>query len=157
LTVAAPEPPISISSSKPTIPTAFATGGAAASADVSMHVHVLPGKAQWAADTTPSGGTSGVPAGTSRILSGRVLYTVGDNHVWQLVVHISGADGQLVQPQCSSINGATPDVGAPTMIGEAPIIVCQGSPGHSGGIFSVALDLTGTVSSDITVTVELIA
>jgi hypothetical protein len=125
---------------------------------MAVHVQVLPGKAQWLADATLSPSTDG----DTRILSGKVLYAVGDNQVWQLVARVSGADGQEATPECSSaylqIPGDTSTVvtGTTVTVGDLPIVICAGTPGHSGGIFNAGLELEGHVSGSITVSVELL-
>ncbi len=121
-------------------------------------MQVLAGKAEWLATTEPQA----TPGGNTRILSGRVLYAVGDNQPWQLVARVTGVDGRLLVPQCASaytqIPGDTSTVitGDPVTASSTAVIVCKGTPGHSGGIFVAALELEGQVRDGITVTVELI-
>ena len=124
----------------------------------SLHVRVLPGKAQWSIDSDPAIASNG----DTRILTGEVLYAIGDNHAWQLLAYVTGADGHLAIPQCApaylAIPGDTSTVisGDPVTVTQEPVVVCEGTPGHSGGIFTAVLDLDGLVSGEINVTVELI-
>lgn len=142
----------------PQLTPAFTTGADSASMEVVVRVRVLPGRAQWQADATLTDTSSK----DVRILAGKVLYAIGDNHAWQLVARVTGADGHAVTPQCTSAyqptwgNTSTVVTGDRVTIGDAPIVVCEGTPGNSGGIFTAALDLDAPVSDDIVVTVELI-
>ncbi len=139
-------------------PSRTAAGDNTAVLPMAVHVQVLPGKAQWLADATLAPATDG----DTRILSGKVLYAVGDNQVWQLVARVTGADGHQATPECSSaylqIPGDTSTVvtGGTVTVGDLPMVVCAGSPGHSGGIFNADLELEGHVSGSITVSVELL-
>jgi hypothetical protein len=135
-----------------------AAGPTAAAVAQSVHVQILPGKAQWKADSEPAI----VSNGDTRILAGKVLYAIGDNHTWKLIAHITGAEGHLVIPTCTSAYLALPGdtstviTGDPVTVTDTPVTVCQGTPGHSGGLFFAALDIDGRVSGDISVTVELV-
>ncbi len=143
----------------PSTPT-LASGKHSATAPLSVHVRVLPGKAQWLADPSPQ---LDVGFGdNARILSGKVLYAVGDNHAWALIAHVTGADGRGAQTRCNAADSSpvgtesNVSAGVHTTISSAPIVVCTGLQGHSGGVFVIALDLDGQPSGDITVTVELV-
>ncbi len=126
---------------------------------IAVHVKVLPGTAQWLAEaaTAPSYN------GTTKVLAGQVLYAIGDQHAWQLVARITGANGYRATPQCSGAYEPAPDTannvtaGETTIVGDAPIVICRGVQGHSGGVFSMSLALDGNATGDIIVTVELIA
>ena len=123
-----------------------------------VHVKVLAGKAQWLADDALGVATDG----DTRILAGKVLYAIGDNHAWQLVAYVTGAEGSIAKPECVFIDqplaGDTPRViaGEPVIISKQPILICEGVEGHSGGIFRATLDIEGTASGEITVKVDLI-
>jgi hypothetical protein len=123
-----------------------------------VHVKVLAGKAQWLADDALGVATDG----DTRILAGKVLYAIGDNHAWQLVAYVTGAEGSTAKPECVFIDqplaGDTPRViaGEPVIISKQPILICEGVEGHSGGIFRATLDIEGTASGEITVKVDLI-
>ena len=123
-----------------------------------VHVKVLAGKAQWLADDALGVATDG----DTRILAGKVLYAIGDNHAWQLVAYVTGAEGATAMPECVFIDqplaGDTPRViaGEPVIISKQPILICEGVEGHSGGIFRATLDIEGTASGEITVKVDLI-
>ncbi len=123
-----------------------------------VHVQVLAGKAQWLADDALGIATDG----DTRILAGKVLYAIGDNHAWQLVVYVTGAEGATAKPQCVFIDepavGDTPRViaGEPVIVSKQPILICEGVEGHSGGIFVATLDIEGTATGEITVKVDLI-
>ena len=123
-----------------------------------VHVKVLAGKAQWLADDALGVATDG----DTRILAGKVLYAIGDNHAWQLVAYVTGAEGSIAKPECVFIDqplaGDTQRViaGVPVIISKQPILICEGVEGHSGGIFRATLDIEGTASGEITVKVDLI-
>ena len=123
-----------------------------------VHVQVLAGKAQWLADDALGVATDG----DTHILAGKVLYAIGDNHAWQLVAYVTGAEGSTAKPECVFIDqplvGDTPRViaGETVIISKQPILICEGVEGHSGGIFKATLDIVGTASGEITVKVELI-
>lgn len=123
-----------------------------------VHVKVLAGKAQWLADDALGVATDG----DTRILAGKVLYAIGDNHAWQLVAYVTGAEGATAMPECVFIDqplaGDTPRViaGEPVIISKQPILICEGVEGHSGGIFRATLDIEGTATGEITVKVDLI-
>ena len=123
-----------------------------------VHVQVLAGKAQWLADDALGVATDG----DTRILAGKVLYAIGDNHAWQLVAYVTGAEGSTAKPECVFIDqplaGDTPRVtaGEPVIISKQPILICKGVEGHSGGIFRATLDIEGAASGEITVKVDLI-
>ena len=151
-------PHLSPTSSPPAM--AFGAGKTSTVVALSMHVRVLPGKAQWLADTELDSTTNA--HSTTRILAGTVLYAIGDNQAWKLIAHVTGADGRVVQPRCGPLDptlattGNNVSTGAQITVGDAPVVVCQGRQGHSGGIFAIALDLNGYVSGAITVTVEFV-
>ncbi|MEI7617196.1 MAG: hypothetical protein WCK14_01125 [Actinomycetota bacterium] len=123
----------------------------------SLSVWVPPGTAQWSADTN----VASPLAGTTRILSGTVLYALGDNRPWKLVAHINGVDEMRVQPSCESTYAQLPGTavsavaGQPVIVGDEPVLVCSGVSGNSSGLFSVALDVVGQVSGNVSITVEL--
>jgi hypothetical protein len=123
----------------------------------SLSVWVPPGTAQWSA----SANLTSPVAGTTRILSGTVLYALGDNKPWRLVAHISGAEGVRVQPSCDSTYAQTPGTplsaiaGRSVTIGHKAIVICSGVSGNSSGLFTVALDVVGQVSGNVSITVEL--
>ena len=123
----------------------------------SLSVWVPPGTAQWSA----SANVSSPVAGRTRILSGTVLYALGDNKPWRLVAHISGAEDARVQPSCESTYTQTPGTplsaiaGRSVTIGHKAVVVCSGVSGNSSGLFTVALDVVGKVSGNVSITVEL--
>jgi hypothetical protein len=134
------------------------SGKTSATSVMAVHVRVVPGTAQWLAEVdTASRGTD-----TTQILVGKVLYAIGDQHAWQLVAHVTGANGYRATPQCSGAYEPAPDTannviaGEPTIVGSAPVVICRGVQGHSGGVFSLSLTLDGRATGAITVTVELI-
>lgn len=126
-------------------------------ASESLSVWVPPGTAQWSA----SANLTSPVAGTTRILSGTVLYALGDNKPWHLVAHISGAEGVRVQPSCESTyaqlsgTAASAVAGERVTVGDEPVVICSGVSGNSSGLFSVALDVVGQVSGNVSITVEL--
>jgi hypothetical protein len=156
ITVAVPE----LVSKIPTGPDAAisSTGATGAAVAIPIHVQVLPGKAQWLADTNPTK----VRTSGTRILSGKVLYAIGDNHAWKLVATITGADGYLARPDCTSAYASIPgDVGTVTtgdavVLDGTPIVICQGTQGRSGGIYTAAVDIDGNISGDVNIAIELI-
>ena len=123
----------------------------------SLSVWVPPGTAQWSA----SANLASPVAGMTRILSGTVLYALGDNKPWRLVAHISGADGVRVQPGCESTYAQPPGTAASAVAGERvtvrdePVLICSGVSGNSSGLFSVTLDVVGQASGNVSITVEL--
>ena len=123
----------------------------------SLSVWVPPGTAQWSA----SANLTSPVAGTTRILSGTVFYALGDNKPWRLVARISGADGVRVQPSCESTSAQLPGTpvsaiaGRSVTIGHQAVVMCSGVSGNSSGLFSVALDVVGHVSGNVSITVEL--
>ncbi len=123
----------------------------------SLSVWVPPGTAQWSA----SANLTSPVAGTTRILSGTVFYALGDNKPWRLVARISGADGVRVQPSCESTYAQLPGTpvsaiaGRSVTIGHQAVVMCSGVSGNSSGLFSVALDVVGHVSGNVSITVEL--
>lgn len=123
----------------------------------SLSVWVPPGTAQWSAGAYV---TSPV-AGTTRILSGTVLYALGNNKPWRLVAHISGADGVRVQSSCEPTYAQLPGtpvsaiVGRSVTIGHKAVVICSGVSGNSSGLFTVALDVVGQLSGNVSITVEL--
>jgi hypothetical protein len=123
----------------------------------SLSVWVPPGTAQWSA----SANLTSPVAGTTRILSGTVLYALGDNKPWRLVARISGADGVRVQPSCESTYAQLPGTpvsaiaGRSVTIGHKAVVICSGVSGNSSGLFTVALDVVGHVSGNVSITVEL--
>ncbi len=134
------------------------SGAQSASIGMPVRVRVLPGKAQWLVDSSPGAAARG----NTRILAGTVLYAVGDNRSWKLVAHVSGIDGAIVLPACVSTD--TPLDGdlqraisgdTVTANGQA-IVICEGVQGQSGGVFSVSLDVEGSATGDIDITVELV-
>ena len=128
-----------------------------AGAGESLSVWVPPGTAQWSA----SANVSSPVAGRTRILSGTVLYALGDNKPWRLVARISGAEGVRVQPSCDSTYAQLPGTplsaiaGRSVTIGHKAVVVCSGVSGNSSGLFTVALDVVGKVSGNVSITVEL--
>ena len=123
----------------------------------SLSVWVPPGTAQW---SSAANLTSAV-AGTTRILSGTVLYALGDNKPWRLVARISGAEGVRVQPSCDSTYAQLPGTplsaiaGRSVTIGHKAVVICSGVSGNSSGLFTVTLDVVGQVSGNVSITVEL--
>lgn len=123
----------------------------------SLSVWVPPGTAQWSA----SANLASPVAGMTRILSGTVLYALGDNKPWRLVARISGADGVRVQPSCESTYAQLPGTplsaiaGRSVTIGHKGVVVCSGVSGNSSGLFTVTLDVVGQVSGNVSITVEL--
>jgi len=123
----------------------------------SLSVWVPPGTAQWSA----SANLASPVAGMTRILSGAVLYALGDNKPWRLVAHISGADGVRVQPGCESTYAQPPGTAASAVAGELvtvrdePVVICSGVSGNSSGLFSVTLDVVGQTSGNVSIAVQL--
>ena len=123
----------------------------------SLSVWVPPGTAQWSA----SANLTSPVAGTTRILSGTVLYALGDNKPWRLVAYISGAEDARVQPSCESTYAQLPGTplsaiaGRSVTIGHKAVVICSGVSGSSSGLFTVALDVIGQVSGNVSIIVEL--
>lgn len=115
------------------------TGPTTASAAAVVRVRVLPGRAEWRADSTP------LPSGV--LASGRFMYTVGDNAVWQLVAHTTGITGHRVTPECTSLYPGAVVTTGQTVVAQdgTPIVMCLGVNGHSGGIFAARLLVEGGV------------
>lgn len=154
-----PPPPTTSPSTSPSTSEPSAQHDRNVAAIVSeMHVRVLPGTAQFMTDPTP-GVTS---EGMTRIFSGKVLYAVGDNQMWQLVAFVSGADGYRTTSTCGSLNqflaGDGPRVtpGPSVIVGAEPVVICQGIVGHSGGAFSASLDIDSPGVRGVTVRLEVI-
>jgi hypothetical protein len=158
LTLRATAPPVPQGPVAATSFAASSSGKTSAESVIAIHVKVLPGTAQWLAQAdTASRGTD-----TTQVLAGKVLYAVGDQHAWQLVAHVTGANGYRATPQCSGAYDPAPETannviaGETTIVGNSPIVICRGVQGHSGGVFAVSLTLDGRATGDITVTVELL-